>query len=169
VAAHRGVYAAQAAALVTAAPHQAALALVTIVIKVVRGTTIAVSVFVFTSVMAVQASMIGVQTTLAQLKAVAVLALLKTIVVVGQVKVVYMACGKVATVALAAETNKNHKHGHLNGDTMQFVVILLDQYGARQLALNHALLSGLQDMIGGTYGTYAVVAVLAWLETEQIV
>jgi hypothetical protein len=82
--------------------------------------------------------MIGVQTTLAQLKAVVALALLKSNVVVGQAKAVCMEYGKAAMAAQAAETNKNRKHGHLNGDTMQFVVILLGQYGVKQLALNHA-------------------------------
>lgn len=88
MAAHRGVCADQAAAQVTAALRQVVLALVTIVIKTVYGITIAVSVFAFTSVMAVQGIMIGVQITQAQLKAVAALALLKTIAVAGQAKAV---------------------------------------------------------------------------------
>ncbi len=143
------MYADQAAALVTAELHQAALALVTIVIKVVYGIIIAVIVFVFTSVMAVLVFMIGVQTTLAQPKAAAELALLKISVVVGQAQTVCGAYGRAATAGPAAEINKNHKHGHLNGATILFVAILLAQCGARQLALNHAHLLVLQDMIGG--------------------
>lgn len=50
----------------------------------------------------------------------------------------------------AVETNKNRKRGHSNGDTMLCVVILLGQYGAKQLAQNHVLQLALLDTIGGT-------------------
>jgi hypothetical protein len=122
---------------------------VNIVIKVVHGITIVVSVFVFTNVMAVQAFMIGVQTTLAQPKAAEAQALLKIIAVAGQVKTVRVEYGKVATAEPAAETNKNHKPGHSNGVTMRFVAILLAQSGVKQLVLNHVLPLVLLDMIGG--------------------
>ena len=129
--------------------HQAVLALAIIVIKTVCGIIIAVRVFVFTSVMDVQAFMIGVQTTLAQPKVAAAQALLKITVVVGQVKTVCGAYGRAVTAGPVAEINKNHKHGHLNGATTLFVAIRLALYGARQLAVNHVLLLVLQDMIGG--------------------
>lgn len=129
--------------------HQAVPALAIIVIKTACGIIIAVRVFVFTSVMDVQAFMIGVQTTLAQPKVAAELALLKITVVVGQAKTVCGAYGRAVTAAPAAEINKNHKHGHLNGATTLFVAILLAQCGVRQLVQSPVLLLVLQDMIGG--------------------
>jgi hypothetical protein len=146
---HHGVFAALAAAQAMVEQQPVVQALVTTVIKVVHGITIAVYVFVFISAMVVQGIMIGVQTTLAQRREAVAQDLLKITVAVGQAKTVCTVYGKAATAALAVEINKNRKRGHSNGDTILFVAIRSVQYGVKQLAQNHVLQLALLDTIGG--------------------
>ena len=146
---HRGVFAVQAAVLATAERQQVAQVLATTATKVVHGIIIAVSVFVFSSVMAVQVFMIGVQTILAQHKAAAAPIHRKHNAAVGQANAVPGVCGRAATAVQAAEINKNHKHGHLNGVIIRCVAIRSVQYGVKQLVPNpvHQLVQ--LDTIGG--------------------